>query len=214
MPDPEALEREKHVLREAIGNYRSLFYQALRAKCESLGITGATFPDCPPVTENSKHPRSVLAAQATWFQAAFGSQDEFAEFLEELSLRDPDAWVDGLVRTNPDAASLQTNVIAPFEEKYSQILAHINGLRADGESEPPRREQEDSPLPEFMSARDLAEYLGLGEQMNAVDIFLRRLREDGADCFIENESRRVGDPLYLYRSAETIDELRRHFRLF
>ena len=61
-------------------------------------------------------------------------------------------------------------------------------------------------LPEFMSAVDLAKITGLSEA--AVDSFLRRYRKKYADCFIETEGRRKGDPKFLYRTAEVLPTLR------
>jgi hypothetical protein len=65
-------------------------------------------------------------------------------------------------------------------------------------------------LPRLISAPDLAEKLGENEPK--VESFLRRLRSELTDCFIDASKeggRRVNEPKYMYRTADIAPELRK-----
>jgi hypothetical protein len=67
------------------------------------------------------------------------------------------------------------------------------------------------PLPEFMSARELAGHFELS--LRAVESFLGRYRADYPDSFIATETPRRNDPRFLHRTAEVVPHLKRHFHL-
>jgi hypothetical protein len=65
---------------------------------------------------------------------------------------------------------------------------------------------QDVPWPDYMSAADLAERLGL--EREATRKKLERMAKR-FDCFVDNESRRKGEAKRLYRVADVLPDLRR-----
>jgi hypothetical protein len=57
-----------------------------------------------------------------------------------------------------------------------------------------------APMPIFAGAAELARRLG--QRTDRVESFLRRLREQFPDCYINTEQPRVNEPRYLYRTAD------------
>jgi hypothetical protein len=53
-----------------------------------------------------------------------------------------------------------------------------------------------------MCAADLARHLGMSDNLDAVDSFLRRYRSKHPDCYTQIESPRKNESRYLYRPAD------------
>jgi hypothetical protein len=67
-----------------------------------------------------------------------------------------------------------------------------------------------SSTPPFQSASDLAKRIG--QDVSAVETYLRRHRDRFSDCFREVEGGRRNEPRYLYRVSDVLQVLEQHFK--
>jgi hypothetical protein len=117
--------------------------------------------------------------------------------------RRPEEWL-GPANSSPFYI-LKVRVSEMTEEELPDLRAVLRAATqitddANHQRETPQHDEPETPLPVFISASDLARFLGLPPAR--VESALRRFRSDHPDCAFEVDNPRRNEPRYLYRSAD------------